>query len=264
MLFDLRGRGRRRTVRVIYSALALLMGSGLVLFGVGSFGGGGVLSNLSNNEGSNSASFSSQIKKYKKITQKQPSNAGAWEHLAEATLHEAGGEAYVTSSGLTSKGKELFAQASQAWSSYIALNPPKPSTKLAQLMVSVYGEEGLNEPAKAVEVLQIVVASKPTSAALYSSLAEYAYKAKNVRVGDLASEKAVSLAPSAQRARLKAELAEVKANPSGEKTYTTTTNGKTYVGKLNSKKELQGTEVKSTPAPATTSTATTTSTTKKK
>jgi len=39
MLFDLRGRGRRRTVQVIYGGLALLMGSGLVLFGVGSFGG---------------------------------------------------------------------------------------------------------------------------------------------------------------------------------------------------------------------------------
>lgn len=264
MLFDLRGRGRRRTVRVIYSALALLMGSGLVLFGVGSFGGGGVLSNLSNNEGANSASFSSQIQKYKKLTQKQPGNASAWEHLTEATVHEAGGEAYVTSSGLTSKGKELFAQASQAWSSYIALNPPKPSTKLAQLMLLIYGETGLNEPAKAVEVLQIVVAAKPNSAALYSSLAEYAYKAKNVRVGDLASEKAVSLAPASQRTRLKSELAEVKANPSGEKTYTTTTNGKTYAGKLNAKKELQATEVKTTPAPATTSTATTTGTTKKK
>ena len=31
MLFDLRGRGRRRTVRVIYTGLAVLMGVGLVL-----------------------------------------------------------------------------------------------------------------------------------------------------------------------------------------------------------------------------------------
>ncbi len=42
MLFDLRGRGRRRTVRVIYTGLALLMGVGLVGFGIGGgFGGGG-------------------------------------------------------------------------------------------------------------------------------------------------------------------------------------------------------------------------------
>ena len=35
MLFDLRGRGRRRTVQVIYLTLALLLGGGLVLFGIG-------------------------------------------------------------------------------------------------------------------------------------------------------------------------------------------------------------------------------------
>ena len=44
MLFDLRGKGRRRAVRVIYIGLALLMGVGLVGFGIGGgFGGGGLL-----------------------------------------------------------------------------------------------------------------------------------------------------------------------------------------------------------------------------
>lgn len=258
MLFDLRGRGRRRTVRVIYVALAILMGSGLVLFGVGSFGGGGVLSNISGNEGSSSASFASKIKKYRKLTKEQPANQTAWVDLTEAILHEAGGEAYVTSTGVTSKGKQLFSEAGQSWNSYLALNPPSPSTKLAQQMLLVYGEEGLNEPSQAVQVLQIIVAARPDSASFYSELANYAYKAKNVRVGDLASEKAVSLAPAADKARVKTELAEVKANPSGEKTYTTTTNGKTYAGKLNSKKELV--ETKEIPSSGTKSTTTSTST----
>jgi hypothetical protein len=252
MLFDLRGRGRRRTVRVIYVGLALLMGVGLVGFGIGGgFGGGGLLNAASNNEGSNAASFANQIKKYSKIVHREPRNLLAWEKLTEAQLHEAGGEAYVTSTGLTGKGKELFHQAAQSWTSYLALNPPKPSAKLAQLMLPIYSEGGLNQPAEAVQVLQIVVAAKPKSAALYASLAQYAYKAKNVRVGDLASEKAVSLAPSNQRVRIKKELAEVKANPSGEKVYTTTTNGKTYTGKLGANGQLQATEVKkTTPAPA--------------
>ena len=35
MLFDLRGRGRRNTIKVIYITLAFLMGGGLVLFGIG-------------------------------------------------------------------------------------------------------------------------------------------------------------------------------------------------------------------------------------
>jgi len=233
MLFDLRGRGRRRTVRVVYIGLALLIGVGLIGFGVGGgFGGGGLLTAASNNEGSGSASFSNQIKKYRRITHREPRNVQAWEKLTEAMLHEAGGEAYVTSQGVTSKGKELYVQISEAWSSYLALNPPKPSAKLAQLVAPVYSVEGLNQPAQAVQALQIVVAAKPTSVSLWAELAQYAYKAKNVRIGDLASAKAVSLAPAAQRVRLKNELAEVKKNPTGGETYTTTTNGKTYAGKL--------------------------------
>ncbi len=95
MLFDLRGRGRRRTVQVIYVGLALLIGVGLVGFGVGGgFGGGGLLSSLTSNEGSSGASFPAQIKKYKKLTEQQPSDVNAWEQLTLARLHEAGGEAY--------------------------------------------------------------------------------------------------------------------------------------------------------------------------
>ena len=41
MLFDLRGSGRRRIVKIVYITLAFLMGGGLVLFGIG---GGGAIS----------------------------------------------------------------------------------------------------------------------------------------------------------------------------------------------------------------------------
>jgi hypothetical protein len=233
MLFDLRGRGRRTTVRVIYMGLALLMGVGLVGFGIGGgFGGGGFLNAASQNEGANSASFSSQIKKYDKLTSQQPGNVSAWENLLKAQLHEAGGEAYVTSSGaLTGKGHELFAQSAQTWSSYLALNPPKPNPELAQLMLRVFGEEGLNKPSEEVQVLQIVVAAKPTNAAYYAQLARYAYLAHNTRVGDLAAAKAVTLAPATQQARLKTELVALRKSPSGGETLTGTTNGKTYTVK---------------------------------
>lgn len=250
MLFDLRGRGRRGVVRVIYAGLALLFGSGLVLFGVGGFGGTGILSSLSSEgSGGGANGYGSQVSKYRKLTEKQPQNASAWENLAKDLYHEAGQEPYTTSGGeVTSKGKELFKQTSAAWQSYVALNPTKPNPELAQLMASVYGEGGLEEASKAVEVLQIVVADKPTSATWYAQLANYAYKAKNTREGDLASEKAVALSPASERTRLKSELAAIKANPSGEKTYTATTNGKTYTGKLNSKGEIKAEEVKTTPS----------------
>jgi hypothetical protein len=230
MLFDLRGRGRRRTVRVLYIGLAMLMGVGLVGFGIGGgFEGGGLLNAANKNEGSNSASFSSQIKKYQKLTKQQPNNASAWEKLANVQLHEAGGEAYVTRTGdVTSKGQELYSQVAQSWDHYLALNPTNPNPELAQRMLTVFGEEGLNRPAEEVQVLQIVVAARPTSASLYYSLAAYSYQAHNVREGDLASEKAISLAPALQRPRLKTELAGLKKKATGSETLTATTNGKTY------------------------------------
>ncbi|HYM46217.1 MAG TPA: hypothetical protein VES65_08685 [Solirubrobacteraceae bacterium] len=265
MLFDLRGRGRRRTVQVIYLGLALLIGAGLVFFGVGAgVGGGGLLNSLTGNEGSSSASFSAQIEKYKKLTQKQPNNVYAWEQLTLAQLHEAGGEAYVTRTGLTSKGRELFSQTAQSWNGYIALNPPKPNAELAQEMVRVFGEEGLNQPAEAVKILQIVIPAKHEStpayqASLYTSLAVYAYQAHNVNTGDLAAQKALALAPAEQRKRLKTQLAEAKKRPSGTEYTTTGANGEVIKAKPGPNGTLTGTAA----APATTQPSGLTTTKKK-
>jgi hypothetical protein len=229
MLFDLRGRGRRRTVRVIYGGLALLIGAGLVFFGVGAgVGGGGLLNSLTGKEGSGSASFAGQIKKYKKLTQQQPTSVYGWEQLTLAQLHEAGGEAYFVNQQLTSKGRELYGQTAQSWNRYVALKPPKPNAQLALQMERVFGVEGLNQPAEAVKVLQIVIPTKSESppqyqASLYAALAEYAYQAHNTRIGDLASAKAVALAPSAQRKQLKTQLAAIKAHPNGTEAATSGT-----------------------------------------
>src|SRR5437763_3182775 len=176
MLFDLRGRGRRRTVQVVYIGLAVLFGAGLVLFGVGGgIGGTGILNAVNGNEGSNSASFSNQIKKYERLVHKNPSSVSAWEQLTTAQLHEAGGEAYVSNGQLTGKGHELFATTARSWERYLALNPPKTSIPLAKEMLRIYGEEGLNQPAGAVQALQIIVAAEPSSAHWYAFLALYAY-----------------------------------------------------------------------------------------
>lgn len=252
MLFDLRGRGRRRTVQVLYAGLALLIGAGLVFFGVGAgAGGGGLLSSLTGGEGSSQASFSGTISKYEKLARKDPSDAYAWEQLTLARLHEGAGEKYVTNSGLTSQGRELFAQIAESWSRYIALNPSKPNAEIAQEMLRVYGEEGLEQPAEAVKVLQLVIPLEHGRSAgylltLYSELAEYAYKAKDANTGDLAAARAVALAPSEDRKRLENELAEVKKQPNGPE-YTATTGGKT----VKVKKGPNGTYVGTTTAPST-------------
>jgi hypothetical protein len=237
MLFDLRGRGRRRTVQIIYVGLALIFLLGFVGFGVGSFGSSG------------GVSHSAEVKKYEQLTKRQPANTVAWEKLVKAQLLEAGGEAYSTRTGITSKGKELFGRIEGSWNHYIALNPPQPNLTLAKEMLKIFGEEGLNKPEGAVQVLQVIVAAEPSSAVYYRFLADYAYKAKNTRIGDLASAKAVSLAPASQRSTLKTELAALKKNPSGTEVATATTNGKTYTVKSGGNGTYTGT-VPTTTSPA--------------
>jgi hypothetical protein len=233
MLFDLRGRGRRRTVQVIYVGLAILFGVGFIGLGVGvGSGGGGILNALTGESGPAKASFAGQVKKYQKLVIAQPKNLSAWEGLVNAQLHEAGGESYVSNGTLTSKGKELYSQVARSWNRYLALNPPKPSPKLAKEMVRIFDEEGLNEPAAAVQVLQIVVASEPQSAALFGALAQYSYKAKNTRQGDLAAAKAVSLAPASERARLKKELAELKKSSATSTSSTASSTGAAGTGSV--------------------------------
>jgi hypothetical protein len=223
MLFDLRGRGRRRTVQVLYIGLAIIFLLGFVGLGVGGgFGSGGIFSAFTGSEGSGGVSHSSEIKKYERLTAQQPANPAAWEKLLNAQLHEAGGEAYVTRTGVTSKGKELYAKIAQSWDRYLALNSSHPSLPITKEMLQVFSEEGLNDPAAAVQVLQILVAAEPNSTHYYAFLAAYAYKAHNTAVGDLAAAKAVSLAPAVQRQRLKSELAALKKNPTGTETTAST------------------------------------------
>jgi len=251
MLFDLRGRGRRRTVRIIYSGLALLFLVGFVGFGVGVGGGGqgGLLNALTGNEGSGGAVYASQIKKYKKLIKEKPTDAAAWVSLTTAQLHEAGSEEYFSSATnqYTSKGKALLVEVASSWNSYLALNPEHPNPELAEKMLAVFGEEGLNQPAAAVQVLQIVIATKPPSEQRYAALAEYSYKAHNTREGDLAAAKAVSLAPAAQRKQLKTELELLKKNPNGSASEASSTpTGATTTGGGAATSTTTGTKVSTT------------------
>jgi hypothetical protein len=266
MLFDLRGRGRRRTVQIIYLGLALIFLVGFIGFGVGVGGGGGGLYNaiFENNNGSGSASFAAKVEAARKRTQREPQNAKAWAALTEAQLHQAGEEAYSNpaTGQFTSKGKQYLNQISQSWNTYLKLQPHNPSPTLAQRMLTVYSEEGLNQASEEVAALQIVIPTKPPSAALYASLAQYSYRANNRSQGDLAAKKAVSLAPASERARIKSYLEGIKKNPTGgaassaatgssvpSGTYTTTINGKKTVLKASGSTPA-GTS--STPASSTT------------
>ncbi len=211
MLFDLRARGRRRTVKVVYGGLAVLLFIGLVFLGVGGLGGGSVLEGVSK-EGHGGSSYAAKVAAAKKRIKKNPSDASAWVALTEAQLHEStGGEFYDSETeAYTSKGRAQLRKAANSWNHYLALNPKPASAKLAREIANIFGAGALDEPANAVQALQIVIAGEPPSAALYSELAEYAYLARNESEGDLATKKAVALAPKTRRALLESELERVK------------------------------------------------------
>ena len=89
MLFDLRSRGRRRTVQVVYLGLALILGGGLILFGVGAGNGiGGLLNAFTGNGSGNSQSqaISQQEKNALKQIKLNPNDAAAWGDAGQRPL----------------------------------------------------------------------------------------------------------------------------------------------------------------------------------
>ena len=82
MLFDLRGR-RRRVVQATYLMLALLMGGGLVLFGIGGDVSGGLLDAFKGGGGSRAATapIEDRIDKQEERVERPRSNEAALQEL---------------------------------------------------------------------------------------------------------------------------------------------------------------------------------------
>ena len=164
MLFDLRGRGRRRTVQVIYLSLALLMGGGLVLFGIGGGTNGGLFDAISGNGGSGTsadtrlqaaprgplrAQLKANPRRRGRARRRWPScassNAGTGENFDQ------------TQQAYTDKGRASCAGASAAWQRYLALNPPKPDPTRPTSWSRPTGHAGLKQYDKAVQAMEIVI-----------------------------------------------------------------------------------------------------------
>ena len=229
MLFDLRARGRRRTVKVVYVFLALLMGGGLIFFGIGGATSGGLLDAFKSGGGGGNANSSLQkaVENAQKRAQLHPRDANAWAALARAQFQLANvGDNYdQNTQSYTAKGRKALVPVERSWERYLALNPPKPNADLASLMVQALGPPGLNHADKAVAAQEIVVDARPASTGLYTQLAALAYAAGQTRKGDLAAQKAVSLAPKDQRSSLRDQFKQLKQSVATAGAQTQTTPG---------------------------------------
>ena len=212
MLFDLRGRGRRRTVQVIYVTLALLMGGGLVLFGIGGNTDGGLFDAFSQNSGDATGQIEDRVEKAQKRADANPTDARAYAVLAEARYQLAGqSKGFDETTGeFSGKSREELVKAEQAWDKHLELAGDKPNINLAGTMLNAF--VALDKPEKAVKAQELILDQRPNPGfGDYARLAQFAYLADQTRKGDLAGQKALELAPKDQRKDLKASLDQVKA-----------------------------------------------------
>jgi hypothetical protein len=215
MLFDLRSRGRRRTVQAVYLGLAIILGAGLVLFGVGAGNGfGGILNAFTGNgsSGAQKAVVSQAEKQALRETALRPKDPTAWSDLVEARWTNANqGANYDANTGtFTASGKQELSKLAHDWQQYTNLTK-KPDPNLAILAARAYGQ--LGNYAGEANAWEIQTLANPSAAKGFECLAAAAYAAKQTRKGDLASAKAESLVPKASRSQIKLALTQAKTNP---------------------------------------------------
>ena len=213
MIFDLQGK-RRRLVQATYLILAILMGGGLVLFGVGSGSISGGLFDAITGKDSNGGSVNSTVKnrinKDNKALKVNPKNQTALADLVRSYYQLATDDADANTGAFGPDGKRSLAQADAAWKRYTNV-AAKPDDSLASLMLQAYGQGGLNKPSEAASTAEIIANARP-SAQAYLTLATYAQQAGQTRKADLAGQKAIDLAPKNQKKLVKQQVDAMKAS----------------------------------------------------
>jgi hypothetical protein len=224
MLFDLQGK-RKRLVQVTYAGLALLMGGGLVLFGIGSSGTGGILDAVglgSNSNNSRGADYDKQAAKIQAQLTANPANDKLLLQLArtrilagntKSTVDSATGQATYSADALAE-----FQQAADAWEKYLKTKPKPADTKSAILIAQAYVALAQNQTSivtaiddiKGAANAQKLYADANPSLGTLSQLALYQYLAGQIPAGDKTAKAAIKLATAANREQLKTRLKQAK------------------------------------------------------
>jgi hypothetical protein len=215
VLFDLKGR-RRRVVQGTYLLLAVLMGGGLVLFGIGGDVSGGLFDAFSDRSGSSNSLVEDRIEKNEDKVAANPKDKVALQALVRDWYQLAVEEADPNTRQFTDEGKQRLAEADQAWQSYLEADKT-PEASLAALMIQVYDPTALNKPAEGAEAAEIV-ATDQKSAQAYLQLVQFAALAGQDRKADLAGRKAIELAPKNQRSTVKQLVEQSKQPPASTTT----------------------------------------------
>lgn len=215
MLFDLQGK-RRRVVQATYLALAVLMGGGLVLFGIGGEVSGGLFDAFSDRSGGAGGNgndiVEKRIDRNESKLKRNPRNEAARKALVRDYYQLATAQTVDNAAGFPDEAKDELRKASRNWKAYLALEPEKVDTSLALLALQVHDVGALNRPKDALEAARFIADEQEDSNA-YLRVVQYAALAGDTRVADLAGQKAIDLAPKAERKNVKAQVELAKKPP---------------------------------------------------
>jgi|SRR5215211_365926 len=211
MLFDLRGR-RRRAVQVTYLMLALLMGGGLVLFGVGGDVSGGLIDAFKGGGGpSGDTARQDAIDKKEERLQAKPKDERLLQGLVRDYYALATSKRDSGTVGFPKDAKDDLRTAGGYWKRYAAV-ADEPNADTAGYALQIYDAQALDQPKEAARVAR-VLAAKANDTPSYLRLVSYAARAGDKRTANLAAQKAVDLAPKSQRKLVKQQAEALKKPP---------------------------------------------------
>lgn len=239
MLFDLRSPGRRNLIRVVYAGLAVLMGGGLIFFGIGG-SGGGLFSDVGGGGGGDGGNpFEDQISDAEAKLQQNPQDTAALAELV--ALHFQAGSNQIEvdqesgTQSLTEEGEQQLQESADAWDRYLKAtrksggqadtSTASVAFQLFSLLANVSfskaqgatsGTEALADANDAVtswsdaaEAQRILVDAQPGAPA-YVRLAQFLYLAGDIEGGDQAAAQATQAAKGNERAATEQQLKQAK------------------------------------------------------
>jgi hypothetical protein len=234
VLFDLQSPGRRRVVRVVFGALALVFAISFVFLGVGTGGGGFSFSDLFGGGSSDSSTaFDSDIEAAQAKLATNPSDTTTLATLVQ--LQYSAANSNTDANGVpTSDGVQHLREAADAWNKYVKaskgdLNPntaayalnvfdllaridfstARTDTSQAAALADVNAAVDDWKSAAQAQQVRIEKLPKTVNANSFTTLAQYLYLAGDTKGGDQATAQAKA-AKDADPATIDQQLKSIK------------------------------------------------------
>jgi hypothetical protein len=235
MLFDLQSPGRRRVIKVVYATLAILLGGGLILFGIGSDATGG-LSDIFTGGGSDpEEQFEGEIEDAEQRAQENPKDPNAQAELVQLYYQAGNAQLEVDSETgqqqFTSESEESYTKAANAWERYLKLAGEKADSSTALLAVQAFsalangaltsaaqggGQEALDAAEDALTYFtsageaQRTIADQGSNANDFASVAQFLYFGGDFSGAAQAERQALSAAKGGQSNQIRNQLDQVE------------------------------------------------------